>query len=122
MSYVSHQHAEAFQGSHTKNGHVPWLGKGEFIIGFLAFGAENCVTDFTLNLLLWGGGEHPLSTRRDPHRSQNICGQPGEFRSAIHQRRNRLSAKFLTFRIASHDVDFEGAHALKIIAASLLTA
>src|SRR5438128_9961344 len=114
MSNVVHHHTEAFQGSRPKQGHVPWLRKDDFIVGFVAFGAENRVTHFTLTLLLCGGGEHPLSTRRDPHRRQNIRRQPGEFRSAVHQRRNRLSTKLLAFRIASDNIELEGAHVLKI--------
>src|SRR5437016_1667231 len=113
MSNIVHHHAEAFQGSHAKQGHVARLGKDDFIVRFVAFGTENGITHLTLNLLLWGRGKHSLSTRRDPHRSQNIRGQPGEFRSAVHQRRNRLSTKFLAFWIASDDVDSERAHALK---------
>src|SRR5437870_13902746 len=107
MSYFVHHHAEAFQSSHAKQSHVAWFGKHYFIIGLVAFGAENGITHFTLNLLLWGRRKHSLSTRRDTHRSQNVSGQPGEFRSTVHQRRNRLSTKLLAFRIASDDVDLE---------------
>ena len=51
MSNVVHHHAEAFQCSHPKQGHVARLGKDDFIVGFVAFSAENGITHFTLNLL-----------------------------------------------------------------------
>src|SRR2546427_12169363 len=122
MSNVIHHHAEAFQRSHAKQGQVSGLGKHYFIVRFVAFGAKNGITHFTLDLLLSGCSEDSLSTRRDTHRSQNIRRQPGEFRSAVHQRRNRLSTKVLASRISSDDRDLERAHALKITARSLLTA
>src|SRR2546430_12283647 len=122
MSNIVNHHAEAIQCPHAKQRHVAWLGKHYFIIGLVAIGAKNGITHFTLNLLLCGRGKYSLSTRRDTHRCQDIRRQPGEFRSAVHQRRNRLSTKLLAFRIASDDVDLEGVHALKTTAPSLLTA
>ena len=65
MSNVVDHDAEALQRSHAKQSHVARLGKDDFIVRFVAFGAENSVTHLTFDLLLHRGREHPFSTRCD---------------------------------------------------------
>src|SRR5207249_2022426 len=105
---------EAFQCPYAEQSHIARFSKHYFVIRLVTFRAKYRITDFSLNLLLRGGREQSFSTRGDAYRRQDIRRQPGEFRSAIHQRRDWSRAEFLAFGIASDDVDLECAHVLKI--------
>ena len=61
---VVHHHAETLQCSHAEHGHVACFREDHLIVGFAAFGAEDCVADLPLDLLPRGRGENPLPTRR----------------------------------------------------------
>ena len=86
MSDIVHGDAKALQSPHAEQRHVAWFGKDDFVIGLVAFGGEDGVTDLALKLLLFGCGKNPLSARCDPDSFQNVGRKPSQFRSGVNQR------------------------------------
>jgi len=110
MADVVHHHSKTFQSPDAKQGHVARLGKDDFIVGFVAFGAEDGVADLPLDFLLSGRGEYPLTARGNAGASQNVRRQPGQFGAGIHERLQGLGGHFLALGTAGNDIDFENAY------------
>ena len=79
MRDVVYHHTEASQCPHAKQCHVARFSKHHFIVGFIAFGAEDGVADLSLDLLLSGGGKNALPARCDTDALQNVRRKPNEF-------------------------------------------
>jgi DNA-binding CsgD family transcriptional regulator len=114
MADIVHHHTKAFQSSHPEQCHVAGFRENHFIVGFVAFGAQDGVAHLTLDPLLGGGSKYPLAARGDPRTSQHLRRQPCEFRDGVNQRLQGRGRQFLTLGIAGNHIDFENAHGAKL--------
>ena len=115
MREVVRHDTETLQGPYAQQSHVARLCEHHLVVGFVAFGGQDRVTDLSFNLLLRGGREGSLPARGDSYPAQNIRRKPGQLRSSIHLRFQWRGGQFFPLGIARDDVDLENAHGSKII-------
>src|SRR5687767_8434930 len=74
MTNIVNHDAKAFQGPDSKQGPVAGLSKDDLIVGFVAFRAENGISDVALDLLLGGSCKDAFAARCDSDALQDVCG------------------------------------------------